>query len=68
MVRLHLEQAVGAVAVVVPAGMAKTGVQADALHRQAAPDRLAYLPGHVAQPGSAQVALDVVSARKRGRP
>src|SRR3712207_2656171 len=44
---LHLEQAVRAVAAVVPARVRQHGVEADALHRDAAPDRLAHLRAHV---------------------
>src|SRR4051794_30494865 len=57
-VRLDLEQAIGAVAIVVPAGMAEDGVEADALDWNAAPERLAHLSADVAQPGCAQVILD----------
>jgi hypothetical protein len=54
---IPLEQAVGAVAMIVPFKVAKDRVEADALDSNTAPERVAHLAVDVAQPGHAQVTL-----------
>jgi hypothetical protein len=64
LLRLHLKLAVGAVAIVIPAGMVEERIEANSLDRNATPERLAQLSADGAQPGRAQVTLDAGPGQK----